>query len=155
MNLLVAAGAVFRDAGGRIMMVRTSYKDAWEIPGGMVEDGETPSAACEREVREELGLEISVGQALIVDWAPHPTQGDKLLFVFDGGTLTEAQHSQIEFLDGEILEYAYVEPARLTDYTLDRLAHRLQAVIPGRTRYLENGRPPEADPRPRSPGTTP
>jgi 8-oxo-dGTP diphosphatase len=141
MSLHVAAGALFRDAGARIMMVRTSYKDEWEIPGGMVEEGETPSEACRREVREELGLVITPGQALIVDWAPHPTQGDKLLFIFDGGTLSTAQHAEITFTDGEILEYAYVEPTNLESYTVERLARRLRAAIPGETRYLEHGRP--------------
>lgn len=141
MTLRVAAGALFRDAGGRIMMVRPSYKDEWEIPGGFVEEGETPSEACRREVREELGLLVPIGPALVVDWAPHPTEGDKLLFVFDGGTLTEAQHAEINFPDGEILEYAYVEPSRLDDYTVDRLARRLRAAVPGQTRYLEHGHP--------------
>jgi 8-oxo-dGTP diphosphatase len=139
-SLLVAAGALFRDAGGRIMMVRTHYKGAWEIPGGLVEEGETPSEACAREVREELGLEISPGQALVIDWAPHPAEGDKLLFVFDGGMLTDAQHAAIQFTDGEIIEWAYVEPAQLDEYTVDRLARRLRAAVPGETRYLENGR---------------
>ena len=140
MSLLVAAGALFRDAGDRIMLVRPHYKDTWEIPGGILEEGETPSEACRREVREELGLDVNVGQALVVDWAPHPAEGDKLLFVFDGGTLTADQHAAIEFTDGEILEWAYVDPARLGDYVVDRLARRLRAAVPGETRYLEHGR---------------
>ncbi|MEU4245238.1 NUDIX hydrolase [Actinoplanes sp. NPDC026619] len=142
MSLLVAAGALFRDPRGRIMLVRPHYKDSWEIPGGMVEEGETPSEACSREVREELGLVVSPGQALVVDWAPHPVDGDKLLFVFDGGRLTDAQHAAIEFTDGEILEWRYVPAEHLTDYVVDRLARRLRAAVPGETRYLENGRLP-------------
>ena len=55
MPLLVAAGALFRDAGGRVLLVKPHYKAGWEIPGGMVEPGETPSEACAREVTEELG----------------------------------------------------------------------------------------------------
>ncbi|WP_433300851.1 NUDIX domain-containing protein [Actinoplanes sp. CA-030573] len=141
MPLLVAAGALFRDEGNRIMLVRPHYKPEWDIPGGMVEEGETPSEACAREVAEELGLTITPGPALVVDWAPHPTQGDKLLFVFDGGALTAAQLAAIRFADGEILEWAYVEPDRLEDYTSSRLSKRLRAAVPGETRYLENGNP--------------
>jgi len=52
MPLLVAAGALFRDAGGRLFLVKPHYQPDWDIPGGMVEPGETPSEACAREVAE-------------------------------------------------------------------------------------------------------
>ena len=81
----VAAGALFVDDAGRVMLVRPTYKDYWDIPGGYVEPGESPRAACIREVREELGIEPSIGDALIVDWAPAVEEGDKILLIFDGG----------------------------------------------------------------------
>jgi 8-oxo-dGTP diphosphatase len=140
MGLLVAAGALFRDAGDQIMLVRPHDKPEWDIPGGMVEPGETPSEACAREVAEELGLTITVGQALVVDWSPHPAQGDKLLFVFDAGSLSPAEVAAIRLVDDEILEFRYVPPADLDDYTGPRLARRLRAAVPHQTRYLENGR---------------
>jgi len=57
MPLLVAAGALFRDAGGRVLLVKPHYKAGWDIPGGMVEPGETPSEACAREVTEAVQAE--------------------------------------------------------------------------------------------------
>ena len=40
------------------------FKDGWEFPGGKVEPDETLEAALVREIREELAVEISVGELL-------------------------------------------------------------------------------------------
>ena len=40
------------------------FKGGWEFPGGKVEPGETPEVALVREIREELAVEISVGELL-------------------------------------------------------------------------------------------
>ena len=63
----VCAGAVIRDASGRLLLVQRANEPGrglWSLPGGRVEDGETPAEACVREVREETGLEVSVGELL-------------------------------------------------------------------------------------------
>ena len=91
----VAAGVLFRDRDGRVLLVKPSYKDGWEIPGGYVEHGESPLAAAVREVREELGADLEVTDLLVLDWAPHPAEGDKLLVIFRGGTLTAADVDQL------------------------------------------------------------
>jgi 8-oxo-dGTP diphosphatase len=138
MSLLVAAGALFRDAGGRVFLVKPHYKPEWDIPGGIAEPGETPSEACAREVAEELGLTITVGPVLVVDWAPDP---DRLLFVFDSDSLTEADLAKIHFADGEITAWEYVAPADLDSYVTPGLARRLRAAKPGEIRYLNHGTP--------------
>ena len=66
----IAAGALFVD-GDRILLVRKTYGNGWDIPGGYAEIGESPAAACQRELKEELGIQREMRRLLIIDWAPH------------------------------------------------------------------------------------
>lgn len=145
----MAAGALFVDEQERMMLVRPTYKSHWDIPGGYVEEGESPLAACGREVYEELGLRVAIGALLTVDWAPRPDEGDKMLFVFDGGMLTTDQLAAIAFRDGEIAEWAFVEDHQLDELTIPRLARRIRATMQARkqtrTTYLEEGASPVTD----------
>ena len=52
------AQMLVRDTEGRVLLCRLTYKQDWDLPGGVVEVGESPHLAVAREVEEELGLEI-------------------------------------------------------------------------------------------------
>lgn len=139
----VAAGALFFDDQGYALLVKPTYKDGWDIPGGYVEPGETPVEACQREVKEELGLEISLRRLLVVDWAPSESEGDKILFVFDGGTIALGTMDYLTLPRHELEEFAFQPPEAFDDLMPARLARRLRAAItarnPDAVQYLEHG----------------
>jgi len=68
----VAAAATIRDDGddGHVLVAQRNADDMlggmWEFPGGKQEDGETLPECLAREMREELGVEVEVGEQLIV-----------------------------------------------------------------------------------------
>jgi 8-oxo-dGTP diphosphatase len=133
----VAAGALFFDEHGRVLLVHPTYKDTWDIPGGYVERGESPAAACQREVNEELGLDREPRRLLAVDWAPSDSEGDKLLFLFDCG---EIGHDEIELGDRELDRWEWVDLVKIEKYVIDRIARRIRATVTsGSTSYLEHG----------------
>lgn len=136
----VAAGVLFRDDAGRVLLVKPTYKQGWDIPGGYVEPGESPKQAARRELHEELGISPPIGRLLAVDWAPHPDEGDKLLFIFDGGQV-ELETSRLTLEKDEIDRVQYVDLATADDRMPARLLERLRSAQQGADDpYLEHGR---------------
>ena len=87
-----SAGALIYDSAGRLLILKPTYKSGWTIPGGVMEaDGETPWQACQREVREECGLEVQSGRLACVDFRkPRPGRPGGMRFLFDCGAMDRA-----------------------------------------------------------------
>jgi 8-oxo-dGTP pyrophosphatase MutT (NUDIX family) len=139
----LASGALFVN-DDRVFLVRKMYGNRWDIPGGYVDRGESPASACEREVREELGLDRAVRRLLVHDWAPTEAEGDKILYVFDCGEL--GQDEWHIHLDGtEIDKTEWVGVGDLAGFVIPRLVRRLtsahRAYTSGEILYLEQGQP--------------
>jgi 8-oxo-dGTP pyrophosphatase MutT (NUDIX family) len=139
----MASGALFFDEQGRVMMLEPTYKDYREVPGGYVEAGESPLQACVREVREELGISPAIGRLLAVDWAPSPAEGDKVLYLFDGGVLPAELRDRIQLQAEEIGAYDFHALDDVAELTIPRLARRIVAAAAARRQgsvaYLEHG----------------
>ncbi len=80
-NIPVAVG-VLQDSYGKILFTQRFSPESplvhlkWQLPGGEVNKGETPSAACVREVFEETGykVEVTSNKASVI---VHPHAGRK------------------------------------------------------------------------------
>ncbi|SFT88772.1 ADP-ribose pyrophosphatase YjhB, NUDIX family [Actinopolyspora lacussalsi subsp. righensis] len=140
----MAAGALFVAPGGEVLLVRKTYGNRWDIPGGYVEPGESPARACVRELDEELGIRRYPSRILVVDWAPTDSEPDKLLWVFDCGELAEdEQRIRLDF--DELDHWEWVPVVEFDEYLIPRLARRLRGALTARelggTVYLEHGEP--------------
>jgi ADP-ribose pyrophosphatase YjhB (NUDIX family) len=139
----IAAGALFLDAAGRVLLVKPTYKDHWDIPGGYATVGESPRAACTREIREELGLTIEPGPLLVVDWAPAEGEGDKILYIFGGAPLGEDELASITLDGDELSTWEFVVADAVAERTPIRLSRRIATAAAasqnGRTTYAEHG----------------
>lgn len=140
----VSADVLLRDQHGRILLVDPGYKPEWDMPGGMAEANEPPNRAVERELKEELNLDIQVGRLLCVDWvSPHGPWDDLLAFIFDGGQVSDEQIAGLELHDEELnaFEFCSYEQAakRLRPYVWRRVAVALEALNGGEAQYLQDG----------------
>lgn len=140
----VGADVLIRNDRGEVLLVNPSYKPDWDLPGGMAEANEPPHAAAERELREELGLDLRLDVMLVVDWvAPHGPWDDSLMFIFNGGVLDGEKIASLRVADSELTGYRFYSPEDaatvLRRYVLNRLIHAIAANDEERTRYLLNG----------------
>lgn len=143
---VVGAGALIRDEAGDVLLVNPTYKDPWEIPGGMVEPGESPRQGCERELEEELGLDVPVGRLLVVDWLPDlRRRGDRILFVFDGGVVDDRFVDRVHLPADELSECRFVALDDAGSYLGPGMVRRVREAVAhavaGSTGYLEFGWP--------------
>lgn len=144
----MAAGVLFLNQQGEILLVNPVYKDRWEIPGGVVEQNESPKAAAEREVKEELGLDVALAELLCVDYvADHEERGDNLQFIFFGGELSAEQINSIRLQQGELKEFRFFDPEKFESGKLEikigdklrfRIARALEALKNQKMVYIEN-----------------
>ncbi|MCY0938049.1 NUDIX domain-containing protein [Streptomyces sp. H34-S4] len=127
---LVAATGIVLDSRGRVLVLTTSYKTELDLPGGGVEDTETPEEGLARELKEELDLSVPVGRLLAVDSRPPGPLGRSLVVhVHLVGPLTPEEASAISFPDGEITEARWLTPEEAYEALPARNAPRLSAAL--------------------------
>ena len=135
-------------AGGeqRVLLCQLTYKNDWDLPGGVVEVGESPQLAVSREVEEELGLAIPAGTLVLTDWLP-PWGGwdDAVCLVFDGGVHHESILERVVRQQREIRAARFCTLEEVHELCADFTARRLVAALrnvsedPGPP-YTESGR---------------
>ncbi len=123
----VAADVLIRDRAERVLLVDPTYKSGWDLPGGMAEANEAPRDAAARELLEELGLSLSIGRLLVLDWVPaREPWDDQLVFMFDGGTLPDDSATTLRTVDPELAGLEFVALSDAAQRLRPDIAHLLR-----------------------------
>jgi len=143
MKHVITQGLIRSDTG-KVLLCELTYKKEWDLPGGIVDPGESPVFALSREVHEELGLSLPNRGLRLANWLP-PWRGwdDALLLVFDLGTHPESLTTRLVLEPREIRAVHWrsreAAAARVAPYLADLLPHLLDGSTS--PTYLEAGQP--------------
>jgi ADP-ribose pyrophosphatase YjhB (NUDIX family) len=144
-QMLIRAPSEEEGGADRVLLCGLTYKRDHDLPGGVVEVGESPRDATAREVKEELGLSIEAGPLLLTDWLP-PWGGwdDAVCLVFDGGVHEPSLVDDIVRQTREIrtAEFRTIEKVRelAADFTARRIEAALAQLRGAGSAYTESGR---------------
>jgi 8-oxo-dGTP diphosphatase len=111
--VIVVAAAILIEHGRVLLSQRkagTHLAGAWEFPGGKVEADEDPRAALVRELAEELGIEVRVGDIVEATFHRYPEKSVLLLFYAATRVPGSPEPRAIDVADVE-----WAGPAELSD----------------------------------------
>lgn len=146
----LAACVLLFDQEGRLLVLKTTYRKDWLVPGGIVEPDEPPWEGARRETREEIGLDLDELRFAAMDWRSSDDEyDDSLHFVFLGGTLSPERQAMIEPDGIEISDFRFVEADEAQKLLEPHLFARIRAHLDpagDRTRplILNRGEPDES-----------
>lgn len=145
----MASGVILFNEAGEILLVKPTYKDHWSVPGGVIDQDESPRDAALREVKEETSLDLKSMRFLCLDYmspqeSGYSTKDENIQFIFYGGILTADDIKIIKVPENEISEYKFVTREAAIELVGEKLSHRLKpcfkALDLGLSVYLEGGK---------------
>lgn len=140
----VGAGVLLFNQAGEILIVKPNYKDFWLIPGGTIDKDESPRQGCVREIKEEIGLDITKLNFICVDYTTaNDYKTESFQFVFNGGILNQEQIDKIVLDRKELDEYKFIKLEDslplFSEWFRKRLVKCLAIINQDKAIYLEDG----------------
>ncbi|MFE0021812.1 NUDIX domain-containing protein [Amycolatopsis sp. NPDC059021] len=138
----MSADVLLRDEDGRLLLVKPALKAFWDLPGGVVGPAESPRSAARRRLSDKLGLAVTPGRLLVLEWVgPHESWAGQLMFVFDAGSLEAGRADTVRPVSEGIEDLAFVtlDEARnlLRSDVMSLLEKSLIALLTGGCDYFE------------------
>ena len=141
----VIAQGLVRNSSGAILLCELAYKRDWDLPGGVVDPGESPAACLVREIREELAVEVELTRLVAVNWLkPWLGWADAVLFVFEVAPVGDDLLERVHLLERELRAAHWVTASDADQHVAPynaRMLGSLAASTSSTTLLLEDGLP--------------
>lgn len=135
----MAALVLLWNSQGKVLILKPNYRDHWNLPGGVIDESESPIVAAIREVKEELGLQLDEAGLNLssVDYTPaHDGFSDFLSIVFDAGVLSEEQIDQITLQEDELDELRFVTVDEAKSMLMELHGRSVEQAANSKTGFL-------------------
>lgn len=127
---------------GKILLLQSTYENKWTIPGGMIEENESPLMAARRECEEEIGFAPEITGLACMDYSiPRESfKGDSYHFLFRAEPFTEDDVSNILLNPSEHSYFEFLEPEEALKRLVNPLRERVATALKlrGKPAYLED-----------------
>ncbi len=134
-ELTVVAAVILRDS--KILVCQRRRDDShalqWEFPGGKVESGEILQEALAREIREELGIEATIGKELFRTRHRYREYGQTLELIFFQASVDRSALLQNLVFEG----FEWAEPSTLKKYDFLQADEQFVALLASRAIPLD------------------
>jgi mutator protein MutT len=134
-ELTVVAAVILRDS--KILVCQRRRDDShalqWEFPGGKVESGELLQEALAREIREELGIEATIGKELFRTRHRYREYGQTLELIFFQASVDRSASLQNLVFEG----FEWAEPSTLQKYNFLQADEQFVALLASRAIPLD------------------
>ncbi len=115
----LAGNVIIED--GKILLLYRKDEDHWEVPGGKVEEGESPTETAVREAKEEIGVDVELKKPFFSGEFQH----DGELFLWHG-YLAEIE-GEPEIQEGKFEKVEWIECSELDG---KELAPNIEMILP-------------------------
>jgi 8-oxo-dGTP pyrophosphatase MutT (NUDIX family) len=139
----MAATVLLFNKYGELLLLKQTDDNEWTLPGGIIDENESPRLAAEREIKEEIGMSIKVRSLVAIDYIlPKAERTEGVHFVFNAGTITDKEIELLKLQNKEISGYDFVPPEKapslLTEILRDRMLLCIEAGKNNKVIYLED-----------------
>lgn len=118
-------------AGDRFLLLKQEVGGEifWDLPGGRIQFGESPEETLRREVMEELGQDVAIGQPLGAWWFFRKIDGDQVVCLTYQCTIDNLKLRLPKQQDENIAGYEWVAKADMARAEFGSLPPSLRHLI--------------------------
>lgn len=141
----MASGVLIFNKKNELLILKTSYKDYWGIPGGVIDFDESPFNALIRELKEEIGITIKIKNLIALEYKNEKNKkyiDESLQFIFSAEKLRSSDIKKIKVDGKEVIDYEFVPVNKALKLLSSRLSNRIKKLNNNYNQfiYLENGK---------------